>query len=89
MAKLDFQVSNPSTYFLFNIFFFAKYNKGGRKNCCKEKLTGRYLVMYVYRLRRAFIINTEGGMRIFLMTTVGVVGTTRGSERVKHQKFPQ
>ena len=29
------------------------------------------------------IINTEGGMMIFLMTTVGVVGTTRGGERVK------
>ena len=28
------------------------------------------------------IINT-GGMMIFLMTTVGVVGTTRGGERVK------
>ena len=29
------------------------------------------------------IINTEGGKRIFLMTTVGVVGTTCGGERVK------
>ena len=29
------------------------------------------------------IINTEEGMRIFLMTTVGFLGTTCDSERVK------
>ena len=33
---------------------------------------------------RLSIINTEGGMRIFLMTTVGVVGTTHGGERGMH-----
>ena len=32
---------------------------------------------------RLSIINTEGQMRIFLMTPVGVVVTTRGRERVK------
>ena len=31
---------------------------------------------------RLSIINTEGQMRIFLMTPVGVVVTTRGHERV-------
>ena len=34
---------------------------------------------------RLSIINTEGQMRIFLMTPVGVVVTTRGRERVKRE----
>ena len=34
---------------------------------------------------RLSIINTEGQMRIFLMTPVGVVVTTRGRERVKER----
>ena len=33
---------------------------------------------------RLSIIITEGQMRIFLMTPVGVVVTTRGRERVKY-----
>ena len=33
---------------------------------------------------RLSIINTEGQMRIFLMTSVGVVVTTHGRERVKY-----
>ena len=33
---------------------------------------------------RLSIINTEGQMKIFLMTPVGVVVTTRGRERVKY-----
>ena len=32
---------------------------------------------------RLSIFNTEGVMRNFLMTTIGVVGTTCGGERVK------
>ena len=31
---------------------------------------------------RLSIFNTEGGMRNFLMATIGVVGTTCGGERV-------
>ena len=39
---------------------------------------------------RLSIIITEGQMRIFLMTPVGVVVTTRGRERVKEiQLFAQ
>ena len=36
---------------------------------------------------RLSIIITEGQMRIFLMTPVGVVVTTRGRERVKVKWF--
>ena len=35
---------------------------------------------------RLSIFNTEGGMRKFLKTTIGVVGTTRRGERVNDKK---
>ena len=67
--------------------------RGGRKNCCKGnwKEGNKECILAA----AGFLLSTQKDKllclnkiinwlkKIFLMTTVGVVGTTRGGERVK------
>ena len=58
---------------------------GGRKNCCKGNWWEGSKVCISAAAGFLSIINTEGQMKIFFMTTVGVVVTMRGRERVKRR----
>ena len=71
--SIPLTLSLPDIFFVSNFALSLEYDRAWQIKHC----------LYIYSLSVKLIIWEK---RIFLMTTVGVVGTTRGGERVKAQK---